>query len=535
MKHAKIIRILFSFCFVWLLGSREAAAYAAEKPEYLKSVTYFGDEWPINYWNSEDKNMDENFSRIVGDGFNSIILVIPWREFQPLNADEKYNQAAFDRLERVMERAESHGLWVTLRIGYSWDFYGPTGLPERYEAVVYKNSPERAAWLEYSRKLYETVSVHPNFHSGFITWEDFWNFTYNMNGDLTPKVRVKIAAACGYTEYLASRYSIEEVSKVYNRTFRDYSEVYIPYGDTPAAALFYEYYDEFLNDLLKETQAVFPELSMEVRVDGDIIYNPDGSYRYYSHKATYACEGAPYSALMYSVSLGQINKSNRISADTALQAITRNMNNLYSLSGKKFYVEQLLYMDSTAAYSYNTQIEEEQVGEFVERLAPILTETTSGYGLWVYRNYVNNCVYNGQFGLGSEGWNFLTAAQVEERDGTSMARLDRGGTISQALTGRLGEAEKIYVRFYADPDGAQANLKISIGGTEKRVYVTEPGVYSVSIPWQVPYDLEIYAGRRVYLDDIKVYSSEQQGRIYDTDGEELDLAESFRILNGELP
>ena len=33
-------------------------------PEYLKSVTYFGDAWPINYWGTEDDNMGANFARI---------------------------------------------------------------------------------------------------------------------------------------------------------------------------------------------------------------------------------------------------------------------------------------------------------------------------------------------------------------------------------------------------------------------------------------------------------------------------------------
>lgn len=67
-------------------------------------------------------------------------------------------------------------------------------------------------------------------------------------------------------------------------------------------------------------------------------------------------------------------------------------------------MEQLLYMDSTEAFSYNTQIEENQVADYVQNLAPILKDTTCGYGLWVYRNYVNDCVYNGQFALGTTGW-----------------------------------------------------------------------------------------------------------------------------------
>lgn len=110
-------------CAVGLAGfsmpGQPQAAYAAEKPAYLKSVTYFGDEWPINYWGSEDENMDAHFEQIKADGFNSIILVIPWREFQPADGNVEFNQAAFDKLHKVMNCAEAHDLWVTLRIGYT--------------------------------------------------------------------------------------------------------------------------------------------------------------------------------------------------------------------------------------------------------------------------------------------------------------------------------------------------------------------------------------------------------------------------------
>ena len=70
-------------------------------PEYLKSVTYVGDAWPINYWGTEDDNMGANFARIKADGFNSIILVIPWREFQPGDMGNMYNEAAFAKLDQV--------------------------------------------------------------------------------------------------------------------------------------------------------------------------------------------------------------------------------------------------------------------------------------------------------------------------------------------------------------------------------------------------------------------------------------------------
>ena len=80
-----VVTSVLSVCIAGALGSLSGRSmvYAAEKSAYLKSVTYFGDEWPINYWGSEDENMSSNFAKIKEDGFNSIILVIPWREFQP--------------------------------------------------------------------------------------------------------------------------------------------------------------------------------------------------------------------------------------------------------------------------------------------------------------------------------------------------------------------------------------------------------------------------------------------------------------------
>ena len=137
---------------------------------------------------------------------------------------------------------------------------------------------------------------------------------------------------------------------------------------------------------------MFPGLSLEIRADGDIVYDGMGGKKYYSHSATYPCPGADYAALMYSVSMGQENMGNKISASTALEAMTRNLDSIYAAAGKPLYIEQLLYMDSTEAFSHNTQVEDEQVGEFVRNLAPVLSGRTNGYGLWVYRNYVNNCL-----------------------------------------------------------------------------------------------------------------------------------------------
>ena len=59
----------------------------------------------INFWNSESSHMDEELKQIREDGFNSIILVVPWREFQPSMAPEHYNDYAWEKFDRVMKAA----------------------------------------------------------------------------------------------------------------------------------------------------------------------------------------------------------------------------------------------------------------------------------------------------------------------------------------------------------------------------------------------------------------------------------------------
>lgn len=74
--------------------------------DYLKSVHYFGDGWAVNFWNCEPDQIDAQLDRIVADGFNSIILVLPWREFQPEIGDGRLNGYAADQLRLVFEKAE---------------------------------------------------------------------------------------------------------------------------------------------------------------------------------------------------------------------------------------------------------------------------------------------------------------------------------------------------------------------------------------------------------------------------------------------
>ena len=315
--------------FAFTTGFARASEYAAGTAGYLKSATYYSDDWVINFWNSESKNMDAELAQIAEDGFNSIILVIPWREFQPGTNPIAYNTYPWDKLDRVMEAAAAQNLSVMLRVGYTWDYYGRDNVLNRFQALLY-DEDMRLAWLDYVKRLYERTSAHENFCGGFITWEDFWNFTESAANLGKGAYSREMAAKVGYTDYLRERYSLEELGKLYRTRFSSYDALYLPEGNSPARAVFYEFYNHFLNQLLAESQEVFPDLSMEVRLDGDPVTQADGSVRGYMHSDTFACENASYSSTMYSIPMGQANQYERITAAQAVDMAPWMLGNIHN-------------------------------------------------------------------------------------------------------------------------------------------------------------------------------------------------------------
>ena len=207
--------ILGAAAFLFTSGFARAEDHAAGTAGYLKSATYYSDDWVINFWNSESSHMDEELKQIREDGFNSIILVVPWREFQPSMAPEHYNDYAWEKFDRVMKAAKAQDLKVMLRVGYTWDYYSSENVLARYEKLLY-DSETKKAWLHYAKRLYEKASAYDNFSGGFITWEDFWNFAENgstlYGSGITGR---KMAAQCGYTQYVKEHYTLEELEEMY--------------------------------------------------------------------------------------------------------------------------------------------------------------------------------------------------------------------------------------------------------------------------------------------------------------------------------
>lgn len=522
------------FLLLLVSGSGIFASYGAERPAYRRSATYTSDAWVINFWNTESDHMEEELAQIAADGFNSIILVVPWREFQPGTAPILYNDYAFDKLDRVMQAADRHGLWVELRVSYTWDYYEEAESRLRFRELLGNDQLERA-WLDYMGHMYQYASRHPNFYGGFITWEDFWNYMEDAPSFGTGSRSMDEAKRIGFQDYLKERYSLEELGQYYGKHFTSYENVHIPARSTPAYKLLYEFYDDYLIHLLEKAQKVFPGLSMEVRNDVDTVEALSGGQTGAAHYQTFPCGNAPDTSLMYSVSMG-FGFHQELTAASAVDMMNQQLAMVQAYNGgKPIYIDQLLYMDETEGFAHNARLAPGERGVFLASISGVLRRYTNGYGIWSYRNYANNPLYNSQFALKTRGWD-TSRARVVERDGSQQVRLENSGRISQQFGDRMTRTDTNdnHVRFTVDSDG-DAVVTVTLGRIVREVEVHGKQEVDLNFGKISAYNFVSFTSSGVvYLDNIQVYNFVQDGQLYGLDGEELGCLDAMRRLNSMM-
>ena len=199
--------------------------------------------------------------------------------------------------------------------------------------------------------------------------------------------------------------------------------------------------------------------------------------------------------------------------------------------GKPIMIDQLLYMDETEDFQSNARLLESHRGLFLMGLPELLHQYTNGYGIWTYRNYTNNPVYNSQFALGSRGWE-VSGAAVQTRNGSSQMMILPGGKISQKIGHRIGgrNTHDNYVRFTGDSD-SPAEVTVTLGTQKQQISVDGEEQFTLEFGRDGYYSVEFEADGEVYLDNIQVYNFIQDGQLRDIDGNELSCMAPMRHLN----
>ena len=516
---------------------------------FTKAVTYTGNEWAVNFWESELNHLSRDFEQIRGDGFNTVILSVPWRHFQPSVKDMDQNPEAYRQLRRILRAAEDADLKVILRAGYTWDTYtAGDSVLSRYRTIR-TDLETRKAWLRYLSDLYRSVSGSPAFAGAFITWEDFWNYLDEcvplsgssrgpgVSASQVPKKGGAYPARdSGYQEWVMQHYDKDTIRAYYGSAWDGESPVDFPSPDSPARLFVFQWNDHWLMDLLRESQQVFPGLSLEVRLDIDPVHAPGGGFTGAEHSSTYGAGSAGFTSCMYSASMGY-GFGTELSAAQAVEQARSILGGLRDAAGKPVFVDQLLYMDNTPGFEDNAHIRPDEIPAFLTGMAPVLEEAGWGYAVWTYQDYVNNVIRNGGFGLGETAWDLSGGASVHTEDGNSVLRLKTGAKASQRLRTRRTSTDKeniISFRWHA-PEGALLSISTGTASFERRS-VSGDGVLTIRTGTNISKEFTVFCEQgEADLDDIQVYSHTSEGGIYTADGQPGPLLPAIRTLNALLP
>ena len=517
-----------------------SAAGGPRDSGYLRGVHYFGDAWPVNFWDSfRPAGARSDFATIRADGFDTIVLVVPWGQFQPSLKPPRYDETAFSRLESLVRTAATAQLRVALRLGYEWDFAPGVELPRDRFTRVFTDADVHAAWLDFLGEVWRRVGAEPNLVIGFFSWEDFWSFGGVTRLDAAG--RLAAARGTGFRDWLRAGHRLASVAKAYGSQFASWEEVPVPEERKPGYELFLAFMDHLLTEsLFKPGQQRFPKLSMEVRSDQDPVFAKDGRVTWVPHYPTFDLPGAPLTVTYYSVSMGAAERE--LSADRTLALMRDMLSTVKHNARSSLFIDQFVPYDNTPAFETNPKVKPTELRRFIEGAGPVLRELTAGYALWAWRDYESSALYNARFDLGLQGWEVAGGARlVASPEGDRELLLPRGARASQHISHqRMSVAtfeafSTARVCFQARSRSGTAIVAVRFAGDEKTEEVSTSARHCLELPRRDEGSLSITSRRGAALvSDVRFFAFVGSGKVRGTDGAPLELLTSVRGMNALL-
>ncbi len=518
---------------------------ADNKPPLIKAVHYFSSGLPASFWGGfEYSQVDDDFARIKADGFNTIILVIPWRGFETGFEDGVPEPSLlYDRLDWLLAKIDQAGLAYGLRLGFPHSFDPANGITASELCTnIYVDSALRDNWVQYLARIAERVDQYrDSFRFAFFSWEDFFCSIVSFP-KLKEDQRKDIARQSGYQAWLAGNYSMQEVKRLYGQSFDSMDSVPVPERDSPAFSFFLRFVDQFMIDkLLSPGRQVLPELAMEVRVDRDPIYN--GSEKYWAgHDLALSDEqmrGSYWGAYYWAKNQGEL-----LTAREALKNFEIMLNEV-SDQGKNInhIVEQFNFADNTPGYvDHHAQIDPRELPAFLKGAAELLKQKSRGYGLWAYRDYVDSAIYNSSFELGLRGWDTRGGLEViTNDDGDHALRMQAGAGISQTFApfdrfGGLETNEQVTFCANFKQPAEPAHITLLLNGTLLGALdVNETAQHCVTMDArnmrQPEIIFSVLSDSEIQIDDLRLYTFVQTLNVYDEHGQPGPLRDLIVRMN----
>jgi len=376
----------------------------------IKATHYFGRCSMGNFWNTfETSLVDSDFKKIKEYGFNQIILVVPWAAFQPSMKPVEWNNVYFDRLVFLLEISKKYDLSVVLRVGYLWE---NDKLKRRtYQRYSMINNADfvHQAWKQYIEKLSE-VSKEYNTDF-FLCWEDFYWPILRHAENLSPKQRIEFSSRLGFTLFVKERYSITLFNHLYDLNIDDFSKL-------PAPTIHDKWFDEFVlffdrhfvENMILRTKEVLMQYNLnliyEHRIDPDVYLPKDGKNERLSIEHSTYKNCVDLDALYYHPKIGRLSSEVYGTAEEAAQHMERfldtfKVNNVFK---SKPFLDQFNFKVQNPKHPDFSLVKEEYMEEYLTLLVPIFKKYLYGYGMWGWRDWRDDKIFNGSFQLQRKGW-----------------------------------------------------------------------------------------------------------------------------------
>ncbi len=502
--------------------------------DFVRATHYFADGWALNFLQVVDSaTLRKDFSQIRADGFNTVIVVVPWRGFQVDHYAPKYDPFYIAQLERVMAAAQHARLAVVVRISYAHqilDAQPLSGLTMMQRLLADEDT--QSAWLDYCEQVYRVCSRYGCFRQCFLSWEEFWHSFWRWQL-YKPEYREKLAEEIGFTDYLSER-GIEGIER-------------IPRPEEPEYGVFHA----FMNHRIREMHALagsrVPDLGIEIRVDKDRLVNDDESVSWLGNDTFGDLPVTRYT--YWAPFMGAENQGETLSSEQALHLLAHALDE-WTDGGEnpRHIIDQFNFVDDAPKFrGIHARIDDGQVSDFLLGAAPLLRSRSRGYGIWAYRDYRQNLLYNARFINGLAGWWVSAGRAAPQREGG--VRLSGGAVLRQVLPARIAglqtavgfDSLDLAVRLTGPmKDSAALSVRLN-AGVWMPLIQEKNGEYLLNIPVERPVILEDgvvielkQAGAPVSIDHLFLYHVVFRGGFRDEHGEPAEHYEQVAVFNRAL-
>lgn len=432
----KKLLLCITIFYIAACSDHEPVNHAVKHGEdYVKAAHYFSSAWPKTFWQEFEQNdVDGDLKQIKKDGFNTVILVLPWMGFEAEFNDRwtDSNDKMYNRLSFLLSKISQYGLKYMLRVGFPHDFSPNIETTAGVLCqAMYEESPQRKQWLDYLQNIKE---VTDDYNSGLIgvlvSWEDFWcpHFVFPV---LDANKRQELAQSIGYADWMMKKDPVL-LKMMIGKNHVKASDIVIPTKQEMAYFYYLDFIDEkFDESILQSTKSIFPETAMEIRIDKDPAVSVTGEKIWIEHDLYF--DEPNHRGTYWAPFWGASNQGEKIPLKDALFNFEYFMNYTTNQGASTNHiVEQFNFTDNTPYFPDAASLNDHEVNDFLIQTVPLFKKYSAGYGVWSYKDYADNALYNASFEFELAGWDHQKAEIVGD-EGDRQLRLKNGGYISQTF------------------------------------------------------------------------------------------------------